>query len=426
MIWKPVAVIGVFATVRAFVHRALTGTAQRRAAILLALLYVGPGQLIAQALARVGSSGRFSFPWTDVTLDPWIGWWSWGYPFGLIAVACMLAALLAYSAQQPATGSVMLSALLGALASWLHPWQGATLIVTLLVSEVGSTRGRPRVRPLVLVCLATALPLAYYVALGRLDPAWRSGQSASHGSWPLWALAICELPLVVPAAFAYRRSCSFEQWAIRAWPIAALAVFLVAQSAGGGFALHAFLGVNIPLGVLAVEGWARAGLHLRYLRRPAVAGLACAAVTVPALADQLRWAHQQILRNSEPPAPQGHGNAQFVTRGEQAALAFLARDPAPGGVLTRSYLGTIVPAESGRSTYVGDAYWSPDFAARQATANALFSDQMSPAESRSFVRRTGARFLLDDCASARRLGLRLAPLIRVTRRFGCTEVYVLR
>ena len=141
LMWKPVAVVAIFFAIRTYVHRVVIGAPQRLTALVLALFFVGPGLLIANAIRHLGLSGRLDFEWHDVTLDPWIGWWSWGYPFGLIGLASMMAAVLAYSREREEQRAIHLSPILGGLAAWLHPWQGATLIVILLVCEIGDFVG---------------------------------------------------------------------------------------------------------------------------------------------------------------------------------------------------------------------------------------------------------------------------------------------
>jgi hypothetical protein len=430
LMWKPVAVGGIFFAVLAYSRRAVPSVAGRRAALFLALFYVGPGRLIAGAIRHSGLSGQLNFQWHDVTLDPWVGWWSWGYPFGLLGLAAMLAALLAYGREREEEHGVGRSPFLGALASWLHPWQGATLIVILIMCEVADlarTQKPLHTRRLLLTAGATAVPLAYYAVLARTDASWRLGQTASRGSWPLWALALCELPLALPAAFAYssgRRS--FLDQATRVWPIAALVVFVLSQRTGGGFALHAFLGINVPFAVLAVQGWTTLTARLKGLRRPALAWLAVAALIVPALATQLRWASQSVSASLQAPPPQGHGDAKLINGSERQALDYLASLPEPGGVLTRGYLGTIVPGATGRRTYVGDSYWSPNFSSRLATADNFFLRRMSANDARAFVRSTSAKFVLLDCSSRSSLEAELTPLVVDVRRFGCAGIYVLR
>jgi hypothetical protein len=422
LLWKPVAVAAVFFAIRGYVRRLLFGARLQLVALVIAIFFVGPGQIVARVLDRLGGP---SFPWHDVTLDPWIGWWTWGYPFGLIALAAVLGSLVVYARERDVR-AVPAAAALGALASWLHPWQGATLIVLLVGAEGGEwlrTGRRPRARRLLSTCLVTALPLAYYGVLGHVDASWNHSEAASSGSWPLWALAVCELPLLVPAAFAYLvRPRTFLAWTARLWPPAALLVYAV-SNAEGGFALHAFLGVNVPLAVLAVEGWARVAARDARRRAPAVAAVAVALVVVPALADQLRWAEATVVTSAEPAPPNGHGDAKFVTASERRALAFLARRRPGGSVLTRSYLGTAVPGTTGRATYVGDSYWSPQFVRRAAAADALFLHPIPAGAARRFVRSVAAKFVLVDCSSRPRLETLLAPMISVVHTFGCAQVF---
>jgi hypothetical protein len=430
LMWKPVAVGGVFFALRAYVHHTVSGSERRLAALILALFFVGPGRLVATAIRHLGLSGHVDFPWHDVTLDPWIGWWSWGYPFGLIGLAAMVTAVLLYDREREGAHAVGLSPFLGALASWVHPWQGATLIAILVGSEIGAfarTRQRVHPRQLLVTTVATALPLVYYAVLARTDSAWKLSQAASGGSWPLWALALCELPLALPALVAFAaRPLSFLGWATRVWPIAALVVYALSQATSGGFALHAFLGINVPLAVMAVEGWGIVSKRLTWLCLPGLAGLVVAVLVLPAFVDQLRWASESVSASAQAPPPRGHGDAKFVTGSERLALDYLGDLRGGGGVLTRGYLGTVVPGMTGRQTYVGNSYWSPGFSFRAATADDLFLGRMSANAARAFVRSTGARFILVDCSSREGLRLALAPLIAAVHGFGCASVYVLR
>jgi hypothetical protein len=395
----------------------------------LALFFVAPGLLIERVLAHLTLLAPSSFPWHDVTLDPSILWWSWGYEFGLIGLAAMVAAVVAYCRERERPPAIGLSPVFGALASWLHPWQGATLILIVVSCELldfARARKPVQARRLLLTTVATALPLVYYSLLTRMDVSWKLGEAASGGGWPLWALAICELPLALPAALAYaQRPRTFLGLTARVWPVAALVVFLVTE-AQGGFALHAFLGINVPLAVLAVQGWSAGAARLHWLRLPAIAWFVVLALTIPALVEQLQWAQQSIATSAQPAPPRGHGDATFVAAGERHALDFLADLRQPGGVLTRSYLGTVVPALTGRSTYIGDSFWTPGFASRLAITDSLFEGRMPANAARRFVRSTGARFVLVDCGSRQDLDVSLASLIGSVRRFGCASVYTLK
>jgi hypothetical protein len=93
-------------------------------------------------------------------------------------------------------------------------------------------------------------------------------------------------------------------------------------------------------------------------------------------------------------------------------------------VLARAYIGLLVPAETGRRTYVGTCVWSePRCAGRVRTAVKLFDGLLSPADAQAFVSSTGARFLLRDCRSHGNLPPLLGPMLRSEKRFGCASVY---
>jgi len=140
---------------------------------------------------------------------------------------------------------------------------------------------------------------------------------------------------------------------------------------------------------------------------------------VPANAYALATAHEFV----DPTA----GNANFITHDERLALAYLAKDPDSGGVLTQFYLGEAVPGRTGRRTFVGDCLWSePNCMPRSLAADALFTGTDSTAVARRFVRQTGARFVLASCSRTDvNLERTLGSLIVSTRRFGCATVYEL-
>jgi hypothetical protein len=204
-----------------------------------------------------------------------------------------------------------------------------------------------------------------------------------------------------------------------------MALFFFSEWQGSG-PTHALLGITIPLAVLAVEGvrslpWKCAAGRLGITRLPGQALLLVALIallTIPGTISVL-----EVATKANRPRV---GNADFITPGESEALNYLARSPLDGGVLTRFYLGMVVPAETGRRTYVGNCYWStPDCKGRSAMAEALLFGRLRPAQAVSFVRASGARFVLGDCRS-HNLTAMLAPITAEVRRFRCATVYVLR
>jgi hypothetical protein len=394
--WQPVAVASVFFAVRALVRRLFAGRVSRRVALVVALFG--------------GSIGTYIFP------DFWLGFWSWGYPFALLALASAIGSLLLYAAGQ----RTVLAAVLAGLTSWLHPWLGVVLLVILVSGEATMwlAHRRPPFLRLAATLVVAALPLAYYAALGRSDHWWRLGANASMAGFPIPLLAFMLAPLLAPALLAYRlRPSSFLQAAMRAWPPAAFVVFLLAEHGVGNSPTHGFLGITVPLAVLAVEGIAS-------LPRPSftsqrvvtvLAALATLAVCVPVTISSMKDSAVHVR------------DKMGVGSSEWRAFAYLAHAPQPGGVLTDRNVGRLLPGETGRHTYVGNPFWSqPDFPRRTQLVWELTDGQMGLRRARAFVRSTEARFLLLSCGShRRRLARELGPMIVSQRRFGCASVYLL-
>jgi hypothetical protein len=432
LLWKPVAVLAAFFAVREFAHRSLTGTWQRRAALALALFF-GSFTVIYGSFGVIG--------------DLFPAFLSWGYTFGLLAIAVMVFAMLSYQRArirvEAGTGwrAALAPAALGALAGLLHPWQGELLILVVIGGELvlrlgdrwslpagrrprlirGALRGRGWLHGIELPALtvvAAGLPLLYYVILGRADPSWGLARYASKHSFPLLTIVVAVIPLLLPAILAYReRPRSFLPAATRVWPAAALFIYFVSTSNVSATPLHAFEGITIPLSVLAIEGAGR----LRFGRGPyrrLIAALAVALATIPATV--------YMLHSAEPIVAPSTGNANFIDPDERQALRYLAHDRQTGGVLTRFYLGAVVPAETGRRTFVGDCLWSqPECMWRAQLAQQLFDGSLPERMTRELVRQLGAPFVLADCQTPPGTDRVLAPLSRSILRFGCATIYVL-
>lgn len=265
------------------------------------------------------------------------------------------------------------------------------------------------------VLVAISLPLAYYALLDCTDPAWRLSERSLAGGTPPWQVVLMLAPLLAPAVLAYRiRPRSFITTAVRVWPPAAFAVYLASARGFGNEPMHAFLGISIPLAILAAEG-------IGSVRWPALtprgtfATLAVLTLTVPQAVSELsgKW---RFVRPSTTP----------ITRSDWQAVSYLSRAPRPGGVIASFSLGRYIPAETGRRTYIGDVFWSePRPRSRQAEVARLLAGQMTPTQAQRSASSTGARFLLDDCAASRNLGRSLEPIIRSVHRFGCATVYEL-
>lgn len=398
LVWKPVCVVAVFLGVRALTRRSFAAGFDQRAALVLALFF--------------GSWGTLG--------DEWIPFWSWGYPFALLAIAALAGALVCYARDRERGRLSWHTPVLGLAASLSHPWQGELLILILIGAEAVTWRPgidlRRRLALPVVTLAATALPLVYFEALDRFDPAWHAAQQSAKHHFALSTLAHPLIPLLIASVLAYRRRPqSFLGVATRVWPFAALVIYGLSETGLAGTPLHAFAGITIPLAVLAVEGVQSIGFSR--LPRWRLAGVALvAAATIPATITMLSGAHAYV-----DPMPQ---NANFITGSERRALGYLRDDPRPGGVLARNYFGLIVPAETGRHTYIGLCLWSePHCITRMNDTIRLMDGNYRPAAARAFVRSTGARFVLQDCQSHGDLGPALGPMVTSRRRFGCATVY---
>lgn len=406
LIWKPVGVAALFLAVRGYVNRSLADRGGRRVALVLALFF-GSFTILYGSVGTIG--------------DLFPGFLAWGYPFALIGLAAMVGGALSYDRARHSRAFVWSPGLLGAAASALHPWHGALLIAAVLGGELLIPRDRRKavqrdlLQPAGTVAL-TALPLAYYVLLGHIDVSWDLARAASKHTFPLWAIVLELLPLLLPALLAYReRPHTFLDATSLVWPVAAFAVFAISTTGFAATPLHAFQGITIPLSVLAIRGVRQTGLSR--LRHPAVCGsVVVLALTLPTTVWQLNTARRMVR-----PQP---GNSNFITHSERRALQYLARNPRPGGVITRLYLGQLVPGSTGRRTFVGDCLWSqPACHGRLGAVRTLFEGHLKPAAARTFVLAQRARFVLTDCRQDIDLRHMLGSIVTDMHRFGCATVY---
>jgi hypothetical protein len=309
----------------------------------------------------------------------------------------------------------------GLVAAWLQPWQGATYALVLVAAEALATRREgaapaPAMRRLAPVLAATALPLVYYLVLSYADPAWELAGEANDTDeiprWPVWVTIAGLAPLALPAAFAYRLPApDFGSIALRAWPIAALAVF---YQPAGTFPFHALQGLALPLTVLALLALRE---RLGGARLPALVVAFGALLVVPGTiyeGDQMRSA---VNKGFQP---------HFLEADEHDALRHLDERPEPGGVLAPVYSGLLVPAYTGRETWVGAGSWTPGFEERRVEAEELFAGRLDRARAEALVRRSGARFLLSDCHGRAEIAALVARVTEPPRRFGCAAVYRVR
>lgn len=408
LLWKPVAVGGCFFAVRAYVRGSLPGLWSRRAGLVLALFFA----------SFTVAYGSFT-----VLGDLFPAFLSWGYTFALLAIAAIVAALVSYARAHEDGRITFLPALLGAFASLLHPWHGELLILILVGAELALWRrcGRPRLTLPAVTLLGTGLPLLYYVVLGHADLSWQLARQASKHSFSIWPILLYIAPLGLPALLAYRRPIQgLLDAATRSWPIASLVIFVLSATAAGATPLHAFEGITIPLAVLAVKGvemlrWPERARLPSLARRPGFAAAVIALAVVPGAVYEMNLARQLALPTLD--------NANFIEQDERSALDYLADKREAGGVLTRSYLGALVPSKTGRHTLVGDCLWSePQCLKRGDVATRLFAGTLGPRNAKRFVRRSGARFLLADCQTQVDLRHVLGSLVVGIKRFGCASV----
>ena len=422
-LWKPVAVGVLFVGALRYVRRLLPARGQRHAGLILALFAVMPTVAIVAWSDWGGNPRQYTFDF--ISGEMWTGQYLWGYLFTGIAVGLMPLVLLAVERWRAGEGgrwTLPLAALGTFLVMYLQPWQGATLCAIVLGVEAWRwlrSRERPAFGVLWLPA-AALLPTVYYFLLSHYDAAWKlAGESNAAGaqpewSWPWWAIVLTVLPLAVPAALAYRLPApSWQDLAVRIWPLAALAVYV---APAGTFPYHSFQGLALPLSVLAVQGVV--SLRSRGLTlKPAWVVAVLFVMTVPGFAHKVEVAANNVHAGADP---------YFIFPDEERALAALEDDPRPGGVLAPLYSGFLIPYTTGRETYVGALSWSPDFRDRRTRADALFEGRLVGERALEFVRSTRARFLYADCRKLADLSGLLRPELERVDRYGCATVYVLR
>jgi hypothetical protein len=413
LLWKPVAVAVLFAGALHYVRRLLPAPGPRHAALVLALFAVMPAAWIVAWTNWGGNPRQYTFDF--ISGEMWSTQYLWGYLMTAIAVGLMPLVLLWHE-----RGRLWLGGGVALLVCWLQPWQGATLALIVLTVEVWrwwGGGGRPRLGALA-VPAATAIPAAYYFVISRVDEAWKlAGDANAAGAmpewtWPWWAIVLTVAPLAVPAALTWRMPAeSWQEQAVRVWPFAVLAVYLLPI---GTFPYHSLQGLAIPLAVLAVQGLGRVW------RRPRawVVVALLAFMTLPGLAHKFSVAIHSIRSAGDP---------FWVFDDEVRALQYIEKDRRRGGVFSSVYAGHMLPSRTGRETWAGALSWTPDWQGRQRLADGVVEGRITGERARTIVRDSRARFVFVDCRPRLAdLADDLAPLLEEVKRFGCASVYVLR
>jgi hypothetical protein len=424
LLWKPVAVVALFAAAVAWARRMFgPRIGPRTATVALALFLYVP--LTALFSWTTLGDGPFRFQLYLLGSELLAAGKLWGYMASALGLALVPAALLATeraldpgAPARPGRGSsprrgggvapapLLLAAAASLLASWLHPWQGITLIVIFAGLAVWS-RLRHAVA-LAVPAVGAALPLAYYYILSHHNAAWHL---ASHYEVIPRVSALALLagfgPLALIAALGVHRPGGvLIERALLLW----IGACFVTYFANDAFATHAFQGLSFPWAVLAVRGWSR-------LRLPAVLGaLAVGLLTVPGLA----YDGRKMVRTAD-----SHVVQYYLTPGDAVALDWVENHGPPGGVLAPTPFAAVIPAQTGRAVWAGHGYWSRDYPEQAREVDRLFGGRMRPPVARRFVAGTGAAILVSDCGHRADLTRALRPLLGSVHQFGCARVYVL-
>jgi hypothetical protein len=431
MVWKPVALIVLFAGFAAYA-RHLLGDSRREqgAALALGLFYVTPVLALAVWTGHLTPGHRSDLVF--VTDDAYSALNLWGFDHTAIAIGLMPVFLLAVEARlaaadagRPGRGATAVAAIAGALVSWLHPWQGATLLG--IVGALFVLKGpRRRYLALAVAVAATAAPLLYGVILSRADPAWRDFQARTigGGTAPWWALIASFGPLAALGALGLRRPREDRDWMVLLWVLACAAVYFIVPE----FPPHALSGVTLPLAVLAVRGWRRlprprgaGAVRGARVAGPALGLAAVLAFTVPAAVYHAQSVHDDFGATIVDAASR---QLLILSPAQADAMAYIDHSARAGPVLAPWFLSMSVPAFTGREAYAGHIMWQPG--SQLAAANQFFSSTLvdpSGARRQAILRASRAAYVIADCSSPAAVGRGIAPLARAVRRFGCVTVY---
>jgi hypothetical protein len=373
--------------------------------------------------------------------DAWPMKLMFGWPLGALSVGLMAAVFAAYwkrrSASDP-SGTPWLLIAGGFLCAWIQPWPGITLIGAVLVAELAARVPRVMTKGSVspvglltpaLIIGAAAVPVAYYAVLDRLDPGWHlSGVQlvALNKGAPWWVLVVPMAPLLVGAAFALLLPTRDMRWTtLVSWATVALSgAVLIQVTEVGNMPQHMIRGLAIPLAVLSVLGVGWATRNWTNSAQASVALIALLALVVVPGLTRLRTE----MRDSVDP-----GTNRFLNPGEDAALAWIAKDAGSGEVVAAGPIAAMVPWRTGRLPWAAHRNLTPDFPGRSADQwQYLYGvgRGSSAAATQNFFGSNHFALILLPCrfspAAKKSLTLRLGPLIKSEEKFGCASVLTLK
>ena len=264
------------------------------------------------------------------------------------------------------------------------------------------------VRDLALPLAATAAPLAYYALLGHFDSSWALAARVNElPRWSWWVLLAGLAPLAVPALFAYRLPApDFGAAALRAWPLAALAVYF---QPFGTFPFHALQGLTPPLVVL---GMLALRAHIGERPLPLVPALAVVALLV-LVGTAYRVAEPRRRRAHRPPAVHARAAAS-ATR-----CAISTRCPSRAACSPRSTAGSRCPPTRGARPGSARARGRRTSPSGRATPRRCSTAGSTRRRRRRWCAARGARFVLSDCHGRADISQLLAGFTDPPRRFGC-------
>jgi hypothetical protein len=303
-----------------------------------------------------------------------------------------------------------------ALISWLHPWQGATLILMIVFLAAWARFGRP-VWPLGIVAVAALMPIGYYWALSRVDPAWHVAAHQNSLPWPpAWTVAVALGPLLLCALWSVSpRPRAVGDRLLILWPLAALVTYAILPP----YPFHAMNGVTLPLAVLAVRTWPRVtGFRpVRYSpRRWVLAIAAIGAVCLPGMIFSC-LALRSALRSPTP--------TYLLTSSQRRALDWLQDHGERGGVASEQDLGEAVPVFTDRPSWLANPVWTRDHRQRNDLIARILTGKLRGRTARRALLGTGATYLLLGCDDYLPPG-DMPPAARLEARFGCVRVIQLR